>query len=291
MGTLAVAGGRARGTGREYASASSHVRGDAGSGNGPLFLPPPERGPGRQNRRAVSTFPVPGRAERRAITMAELTVGTARRNITAGRREHGRIRRPRPRRGGSSTNCGCALPLRRHKLRRLLCRDLIDTERRWTCWRRSRAAPRPGARPALHRQHAHAFRPSTSYDDADNRVYVGAGRDLRCRGGAANARPATLSVAQRPVQRDEPPRTARRKIVLGVNPDGPVDTVVDVLSFADAAGGAPLATIFAGVHGVVMGPELPALRRRPGAAEAFVERTRWRRGLPRGLLRHQPTRA
>lgn len=125
--------------------------------------------------------------------------------------------------------------------------------------------------------HTHSG-PQTRYsEDADNRNYVEALAEI-CAGAAAearaNTRPATLSVAQRMVQCGVNRRELRDgEIVLGVNPEGPCDTVVDVLSFAEAGSGTPLATVFRhGVHGVVMGPENYLISGdAPGAAEAFVE--------------------
>ncbi|MFW5868583.1 MAG: neutral/alkaline non-lysosomal ceramidase N-terminal domain-containing protein [Armatimonadota bacterium] len=125
--------------------------------------------------------------------------------------------------------------------------------------------------------HTHSG-PDTSYDeDADNRTYVEALAEI-CAGAVAearaNAQPATLSVAQRPVQCGVNRRELRDgQMVLGVNPEGPVDTVVDVLSFAEAGSGEPIATIFRhGVHGVVMGPDNYLISGdAPGAAERFVE--------------------
>ena len=125
--------------------------------------------------------------------------------------------------------------------------------------------------------HTHSG-PNTDYsEDADNRAYVAALAEI-CAGAVEEARsktrPATLSVAQRPVQCGTNRRELRDgEIVLGVNPEGPCDTVVDVLSFADASSGEPMATIFRhGVHGVVMGSDNYLISGDlPGAAERFVE--------------------
>ncbi|MGI5817658.1 MAG: neutral/alkaline non-lysosomal ceramidase N-terminal domain-containing protein [Armatimonadota bacterium] len=125
--------------------------------------------------------------------------------------------------------------------------------------------------------HTHSG-PATGYaEDADNRSYVETLADI-CAGAVeearSKARPATLGVAQRPVQCGVNRRELREgKIVLGVNPEGPSDTVVDVLRFADATDGAHLATIFRhGVHGVVMGSRNYLISGdAPGAAESFVE--------------------
>lgn len=126
--------------------------------------------------------------------------------------------------------------------------------------------------------HTHSG-PSTRYnEEAENRVYienlaavcVGAAEEAR-----AHARPATLARARRPVQAGVNRREHREDgtIVLGVNPEGPVDRAVDVLALRDAGSGEPLATLFRhGVHGVVMGSDNYLISGdAPGAAEAFVE--------------------
>lgn len=126
--------------------------------------------------------------------------------------------------------------------------------------------------------HTHSG-PSTGYDEnADNRDYV---KHLAavCVGAAEEARraarPAVMTRAQRPVQCGVNRRERRPDgtYVLGVNPEGPVDRVVDVLLFADVTTEAPLATVFRhGFHGVVMGPDNYLLSGdAPGAAERFVE--------------------
>ena len=125
--------------------------------------------------------------------------------------------------------------------------------------------------------HTHSG-PATDYDDdAKNRSYVETLAEI-CAGAVAEARakarPATLSVAERPVQCGVNRRELRDgAMVLGVNPAGPCDRVVDVLSFAEAATGRTMATIFRhGVHGVVMGGRNYLISGdAPGAAEAFVE--------------------
>ena len=89
-------------------------------------------------------------------------------------------------------------------------------------------------------------------------------------------RPAQLRLAQRPVQcginRRE--KTADGTTVLGRNPDGPCDTVVDIACLQDAATGEPLVTLFRhAAHAVVMGSDSYAISADyPGAAAAFVER-------------------
>ena len=90
------------------------------------------------------------------------------------------------------------------------------------------------------------------------------------------AKPATLSVAKRPVQcgvnRRE--RTADGTIILGVNPDGPVDREVDIFRFDDADSGRPIGVLFAhAVHNVTMGGHNYLISGDlGGAAERFVER-------------------
>lgn len=125
--------------------------------------------------------------------------------------------------------------------------------------------------------HTHSG-PNTSYEeDAENRAYVASLAEI-CAGAVAearaNTRPATLSVAQRPVQCGVNRREIRDgEMVLGVNTERPCDTVVDVLAFADAGSGEQMATLFRhGVHGVVMGPDNYLVSGdAPGAAERFVE--------------------
>ncbi len=214
--------------------------------------------------------------------MAELTVGTARRNITPpvgagmagyGNRNHG------------AEAVHDELWVRAlfiddgNAQAALICRDLLDTDNAEMDLLAEVFEDRLGLmREQLFIANTHTHSgPSTGCDDdAENRDYVEtlaricAGAVEEARG---NARPATLAVAQRPVQCGINRRELRDgEIVLGVNPDGPCDTVVDVLSFADADG-EPLATIFRhGVHGVVMGSDNYVISGdAPGAAEAFVE--------------------
>jgi len=162
----------------------------------------------------------------------------------------------------------------------LICRDVLDTDNAEMELLAETFERRLGlTRDQLFIANTHTHSgPATDFgEDADNRAYgaalaevcVGAVEEAR-----ANVRPATLAVAQRPVQAGINRRELRDgKIVLGVNPDGPCDTVVDVLSFADAASGERIATLFRhGVHGVVMGPDNYLVSGdAPGAAEAFVE--------------------
>ena len=90
------------------------------------------------------------------------------------------------------------------------------------------------------------------------------------------AKAATLSVAHRPVQcgvnRRE--RKPDGTIVLGVNPDGPVDRQVDIFRFDGAESGEPIGVLFAhAVHNVTMGSDNYLISADlAGAAEAFVER-------------------
>ncbi len=127
--------------------------------------------------------------------------------------------------------------------------------------------------------HTHSG-PDTHYgEDAKNRVYlenltdVVAGAIVEAQG---QMRDATVAHAVRPVQcginRRE--KTEDGRTILGCNPDGPCDTVANVLCFADAESGEALATLFRhGVHGVVMGGDSYLISGDcPGAAEAFVER-------------------
>jgi len=164
----------------------------------------------------------------------------------------------------------------------LVCRDLCDTQGGEMELLAGRFEERLGlARDRLFIANTHTHSgPGTYYeDDSDNRDYVenlaavcvGAAEEAR-----AKARPATLAWARRPVQCGVNRRERRPDgtIVLGVNPDGPCDRVVDVLAFRDAGTGEPMATVFRhGVHGVVMGSDSYLLSGdAPGAAEAFVER-------------------
>ena len=99
------------------------------------------------------------------------------------------------------------------------------------------------------------------------------------------AKPATLSLAQRPLQcgvnRRE--RKPDGTIVLGVNPDGPVDKHVDIFRFDDADTGEPTAVLFAhAVHNVTMSSDNYLISGDlGGAAEAFVERNT---GIVAGFL-------
>lgn len=162
----------------------------------------------------------------------------------------------------------------------LVCRDLLATRNEEMDLLAEVFERRAGLRRDevfVANTHTHSG-PATDYDDdADNRSYVKNLAEV-CAGAVAearaNTRPATLSVAQRPVQCGVNRRELRDgKIILGVNPEGPVDTQVDVLGFADAATGESMATIFRhGVHGVVMGSENYVISGdAPGAAERFVE--------------------
>ena len=215
--------------------------------------------------------------------MGELMVGAVRRNITppVGASMAGYAGRDHGAEGVhdelwlramflcDGTNCAA-----------LLCRDLLFTRNDEMELLAETFERRIGLTPDqlfIANAHTHSG-PDTSFEeDADNRAYVAALAEV-CVGAVeearANVRPATLSVAQRPVQAGINRRELRDgKIVLGVNPDGPCDTVVDVLSFADAASGEPVATLFRhGVHGVVMGPDNYLISGDvPGASEAFVE--------------------
>ena len=217
--------------------------------------------------------------------MSELMVGVARRNITppVGASMAGYAGRDHGAEGVhdelwvrtfflcDGENCAA-----------LVCRDVLDTENAEMELLAEVFERRLGlTRDQLFIANTHTHSgPRTSYaEDADNREYVAALAEI-CAGAVAearaNVRPATLSVAQRPVQCGTNRRELRDgEIVLGVNPGGPCDTVVDVLSIADAGSGEPLATIFRhGVHGVVMGPDNYLISGdAPGAAEAFVEAT------------------
>ncbi len=126
--------------------------------------------------------------------------------------------------------------------------------------------------------HTHSG-PQTGYrEDSKNRDYVEnlcdavAGAVFEAREGL---RPARLSHAQRPVQcgTNRRERKPDGEIVLGVNPEGPVDRVTDLLCFQDAESGQPLATLFRhAVHGVVMGSDNYLISGDcPGAAEAVAE--------------------
>ncbi len=163
----------------------------------------------------------------------------------------------------------------------LLTRDLCDTENHEFDLLATMFEDRMDlARDRLFVANTHTHSgPTTNYeDDSRNRDYVenlaavcvGAVEEAR-----SLARPATVAWARRPVQCGVNRRERREDgiIVLGVNPDGPVDRAADVLAFHDAQSGEPLATVFRhGVHGVVMGPDNYHLSGdAPGAAEAFVE--------------------
>ncbi|MGC9319018.1 MAG: neutral/alkaline non-lysosomal ceramidase N-terminal domain-containing protein [Armatimonadota bacterium] len=163
----------------------------------------------------------------------------------------------------------------------LMCRDVCDTQRGEMDLLEGMFEQRMGLKPEqlfIANTHTHSG-PSTSYEqESDNRDYVenlaavcvGAAEEAR-----ANARPVVMTRAQRPVQcgvnRRE--RTAEGQIVLGVNPEGPCDTTVDVLVFAEPETAEPVATLFRhGVHGVVMGSDNYLISGdAPGAAERFVE--------------------
>jgi len=216
--------------------------------------------------------------------MAELMVGTSRRNITPpiGALMAGYAGRDHGAEGVHDELWLRALYLDDGETQAaLLCRDLCDTERREMELLEERFQERLDLamdRVFITNTHTHSG-PSTRYDDeAENRTYIENLADL-CAGAAeearANARPATLARGQRPVQCGTNRRERRPdgEIVLGVNPEGPCDTVVDVLAFRDAETGGPLATLFRhGVHGVVMGSDNYLISGdAPGAAEAFVE--------------------
>ena len=126
--------------------------------------------------------------------------------------------------------------------------------------------------------HTHSG-PQTGYrEDSKNRDYVEnlcdavAGAIFEARG---RLQPVRLSHAQRPVQcgTNRRERKPDGEIVLGVNPEGPVDRVTDICCFEDAESGQPLATLFRhAVHGVVMGPDNYLISGDcPGAAEAVAE--------------------
>ncbi|MBD3291896.1 MAG: hypothetical protein GF393_03165, partial [Armatimonadia bacterium] len=193
--------------------------------------------------------------------MGELMVGVARRNITppVGASMAGYAGRDHGAEGVrdelwvraiflcDGVNCAA-----------LVCRDVLDTDNAEMDLLAEVFEERLGlTREQLFIANTHTHSgPRTRYsEDADNRTYVEALAEI-CAGAAAearaNTRPATMSVAQRPVQCGVNRRELRDgQIVLGVNPDGPCDVVVDVLGFADAAAGEPLATVFRhGVHGV-----------------------------------------
>ena len=217
------------------------------------------------------------------MTMSELLVGAVRRNITppVGATMAGYAGRDHGAEGVhdelwlralflcDGTNCAA-----------LLCRDLLYT----TNEEMDLLAETFERRLGLTREqifiantHTHSG-PRTDYrEDSDNRAYVAALAEI-CAGAVeearAKARPATLSLAQRPVQAGINRRELRNgNIVLGVNEEGPCDRLVDVLSFTDAGTGQPLATLFRhAVHGVVMGSDNYLISGdAPGAAEAFVE--------------------
>lgn len=215
--------------------------------------------------------------------MGELMVGVARRNITppVGASMAGYAGRDHGAEGVHDELWVRALFLcDGEKCAALLCRDVLDTQNDEMDLLVGRFEERLGlGREQLFIANTHTHSgPATNYSkDANNRAYVAALAEV-CVGAVAearaNARPATLSVAQRPVQCGVNRREMRDgEIVLGVNPEGPCDTVVDVLCFAGAPSGRPLATIFRhGVHGVVMGPDNYLISGdAPGAAEAFVE--------------------
>lgn len=163
----------------------------------------------------------------------------------------------------------------------LLARDLCDVENREFDLLADMFAERMNLgrdRLFIANTHTHSG-PRTSYDEeAENRAYienlaavcVGAAEEAR-----SNARPATVAHARRPVQCGVNRRERREDgtIVLGVNPEGPVDRAVDVLVLRDASSDEPLATLLRhGVHGVVMGADNYLISGdAPGAAEAFVE--------------------
>lgn len=163
----------------------------------------------------------------------------------------------------------------------LLARDVCDVENREFDLLAGLFEQRMGLtrdRLFITNTHTHSG-PGTRYsEDADNRAYienlaaicVGAAEEAR-----AGARPGTVAWARRPVQCGVNRRERRPDgtIVLGVNPEGPVDRAVDVLALRDAGTGEPLATLMRhGVHGVTMGSDNYLISGdAPGAAEAFVE--------------------
>lgn len=216
--------------------------------------------------------------------MGELTIGTSRRNITppVGASMAGFATRDHGAEGVRDELWLRALFLDDGQTQAVLvCRDVCDTQRGEMDLLAGMFEERMDlSRDQLFIANTHTHSgPSTGYDEeADNRDYVenlaavcvGAAEEAR-----ASARPAVMTRAQRPVQcgvnRRE--RTPEGEIVLGVNPEGPCDTIVDVLVFAEPESGEPVATLFRhGFHGVVMGSDSYLISGdAPGAAERFVE--------------------
>ncbi len=160
--------------------------------------------------------------------------------------------------------------------------DLIDICREGLVVLEELVADSTGLPPeALFVAHSHTHSgPTTAYgEDAENRTYLDNLYALIA-GAIFEAReclvPARFSTAERPVQcgvnRRE--RKPDGRIVLGVNPEGPVDRRTDILRFDAAEDGRPLAVLFRhACHGVVMGPDNYLISADwPGPAEAFVER-------------------
>jgi hypothetical protein len=126
--------------------------------------------------------------------------------------------------------------------------------------------------------HTHSG-PSTRYaEDSELRSYIEALYAI-ISGAIYEAReamrPAALSIARREVQcgvnRRE--RTADGAIILGVNPDGPVDRHVDIFRFDDDSGEVIGVLLAHAVHNVTMGSDNYLISGDlGGAAEAFVER-------------------
>ncbi len=163
----------------------------------------------------------------------------------------------------------------------IVCRDLCDVEANEMDLVADRVKDLVGLeRDQLFIANTHTHSgPRTDYrEDSKNRDYVEtlcdtvAGAIFEAREGL---RPARISYAQRPVQcgTNRRERKPDGQIVLGVNPQGPVDRVADILCFEDAESGQPLATLFRhAVHGVVMGPDNYLISGDcPGAAEAVAE--------------------
>ncbi len=217
------------------------------------------------------------------MTMSELVVGVARRNITppVGASMAGYAGRDHGAEGVHDELWVRALFLcDGENCAALLSRDLLSTRNEEMDLLAEVFERRLGLERDeifIANTHTHSG-PATDYDaDAANRSYVETLAEI-CAGAVAEARakarPATLSVAQRPVQCGVNRRELRDgAMVLGVNPEGPCDRTVDVLSFAEAGSGERMATIFRhGVHGVVMGGQNYLISGdAPGAAEAFVE--------------------
>lgn len=216
--------------------------------------------------------------------MGQLRLGASRRNITPpiGARMAGYAARDHGAEGVHDELFVRALYLDDGQAEvALLCRDLIDTENGEMDLLAGMFEERlglPRDRLFIANTHTHSG-PSTGYnDEAPNREYV-ANLAAVCVGAVeeakAQARPVTLACARRPVQAgvNRRERTPDGTIVLGVNPEGPCDTAIDVLVLRDAQSTEPVATLMRhGVHGVVMGSDSYLISGdAPGAAEAFVE--------------------